>query len=277
VAIEHMTILSGSGGNDTAIGWSGPGTSTYIDVRAEGTAASWREVDITYYTSTFVCPQAAFSEHWVYDSVFVGQGQYSWISTCSRSWIYGSEVTGGRWALQIGYEGDVRVFGGVVRALPTSEDSWADVAAVNVGAGTGSGRGIFHMHGGNIVADARAIEDADAIGVDSHGSNVYVHTPGSSFLVSAAGEGKAYRLRGAGTVLSPSLLPASDDPPDNGSGTDDYVSLHGQDLFVETDCSDEGDCDSTGEEAHLMIYDDSCSSESWRDAVTGRCRNDTGN
>ena len=55
------------------------------------------------------------------------------------------------------------------------------------------------------------------------------------------------------------------------------TSRDGEDIFVETDCASDGDCDGAGTETHPMIYsEDACPTEHWFDTVTGRCRGDTG-
>lgn len=53
---------------------------------------------------------------------------------------------------------------------------------------------------------------------------------------------------------------------------------HGQDMFVETDCSSTGDCEGTGSgtEPHLMIYAETeCgTTDPWFDVGLSECRAD---
>lgn len=49
------------------------------------------------------------------------------------------------------------------------------------------------------------------------------------------------------------------------------TSLHGADLFVETDCNTAGNCNGAGSETHLMVYNISCSPP-WFDTTRVACR-----
>ena len=95
---------------------------------------------------------------------------------------------------------------------------------------------------------------------------VLTHVVDTAFAVKGH-NGNTHRQRSMGpnvTLDAPFLWPASSDPPS-------LDSLHGQDMFVETDCTPVSY--SAGAEAHLMIYDDTWTTEGpWRDMVTRVCR-----
>lgn len=95
----------------------------------------------------------------------------------------------------------------------------------------------------------------------------HAHTPGTAFALTPGSGGTRTRLDGP-HIHSPFQWPAGTTPPA-------LASQAGQDLFVETDCEADGDCDGTGDQSHLMVYDTSCGSDPWRNVNTNACRNVT--
>jgi hypothetical protein len=158
----------------------------------------------------------------------------------------------------------------------------------------------FHMHGGEIEV---VVEDGVAIGGGFLGNgklgvvaieatgNSLAHTLDTAFDVRVSDEVyETYRTSSAlgpnesgqtvaGRVASPVLWPAGPTPPIGETEATTFYSEDGLDLFVETDCSADGDCSGGGSQSHLMVYNaKQCSdgvdvSDAWLDMSTGRCRN----
>lgn len=90
----------------------------------------------------------------------------------------------------------------------------------------------------------------------------------------AKGAGSVTRLRGMNiaanidSIESPFLWPSSNTLPALTG------SRNGADIFVETDCNSNGDCDSgTGAEPHVMVFSKTCTiSGPWFNSTKGRCR-----
>ena len=103
--------------------------------------------------------------------------------------------------------------------------------------------------------------------------SAYANTMGSAFVMNPSGTGVADRLRATDARIdAPLLWQPGPNPPSSANGA--LGSLTGQGLFVETDCDADGGCE-TGGQAHLMVYDGSCSAEGngpWRNMMTGACR-----
>jgi hypothetical protein len=288
IHVQHLTAIATGVPNASAVkgfakqGFDSGVTTTWTNVELIGDSYAWWEQDVTLTGSPPECTEAQMSTHWVYDSIFrnIGDGSVSYVfaATCSRTFLYATELEGPSNAITIGFQGDVRAYGGVLRAVPSPDHSFSSISTVVLN----NQKGVFHMHGGVIVADASAATgnvNARAIQVGGGNSTAFVHTHETAFLVRAAGDGNAVRILNnpGAMVQSPSLHHPSADPPSSGvpGGAGEFRSTHGQDLFVETDCSADGDCEGGGSQAHLMVYDSSCT-EKWRNVVTGRCRNDTG-
>jgi len=229
-------------------------------------------------------------------------------ATCGETWFYGGEITvqgatpeeGGpgvanrhQAAVAVAAHGEFQAFGTLLRSLsgPIASGATAafnpalgqaGLAAVVVGhefivpVGPAPG-GHFHLHGGNATADASAAGgNATSLLVLAGG---IAHTPGASFVANPGAGATAYRLKKAeeATAISPMLWQASTEPPSgHHAATGVMLSDDGADLFVETDCDSDGNCDEGGAEAHLMVMNPArCSDENpWFDVVTGRCRNE---
>ena len=226
--------------------------------------------------------------------------------SCGENWLYGGEVTlhitrpelavntNGSVAVYLpdsegSANGDFRAFGtkiSVIADVPTSGDL-VGVAVEEAPNGKPVGntreKAQFHLHGGIIeVRNRAASSERDVIGIRVDGQDAsaspthraLAHTVESVFDFEQAGSGSVVRLQqsNAGLVLAPFLWPPSVHPPtDTLNG---FTSMHGQDLFVETDCSATGECDGGGSQSHLMVYDATCigSGGPWRDGATGSCR-----
>lgn len=269
VELQDLTVLATTG---TAIQWSGPGTSIYTNIEVIGGSYAWAEYDFNF---DLTCPWV--SEHWSWNSTWrelPGGSAYVWVALCSRTFFYGSELLGVRNAITMGLQGEVRLYGSVAKAVADSTVSSGKIQAVIMGSGPAPG-GILHMHGGIIVADASAGSgNIDAIAIAANAGS-FAHTLDTAFLVKGGGTGKAQRLSrlGTGKVEAPTLLGPGNDIPNAGPGGGPYVSEHGQDLFVETDCSPNGDCSSGGGQTHLMVYNANCATAGpWFNTVTKACR-----
>jgi hypothetical protein len=266
--------------------WIGGGSSTWmqVDIVAPEFLAAW------YDSCGFLTPSdpgVTLGKHTFFD-VHI-DGGIGFFSQCSENWLWGSDVTGRGVGVDVSLRGDVRLFGSSVRVKPqTLQDTQVThpngVAGVRVGlnpnnSGGGvvtTGKGNFHMHGGAISVDATLVPEytGDVVGLEVSGEMAHAHTPDTAFVLRAPPAATPVRLRGM--AESPFLWSAGETPPTAASETNRLESEDGHDLFVETDCGDDGDCTAGGSRAHLMIYNPTaCPAEGWLDAVTGRCRNTT--
>lgn len=218
----------------------------------------------------------------------IGRGQAlnaAWFGDCSEAWFFGGELlvdvneatpSIATHGVHLINRADFRAFGTVIRTL-VSEYAPSEVVGVSLQ----SPDAIFHIHGGiintSVTADIGTNPPIDATGLQSQG---FAHTPGTAFVVKASAGGTPTRLKtlSGGTIQSPFLWQPGTQPPAAASETNELVSLPGQDVFVETDCASDGDCDAGGSQTHMMVYNDvECApADPWFDLVTGRCRGDTG-
>jgi len=268
---QDLTVIADTpGAISIAVWWQGGGSSTWTDVDLRANYATWDE------SSTVECGTPV---HYFFGSRLISSGSYGYRALCGEHWFYGSEVRmeaqniGGinppRHGVEAGKEADIRLFGSTVRSFPgPGFTKSTDYIGVGVGLDPDDG-GEFHMHGGIISVSAVSSEDEavgiDAVGIDAVGSGSVVHTVDTAFALTK-GTGKAIRVRGPGDVRSPLLWESGPTPPAGGG----LVSKTGKDLFVETDCQESG-C-SGGDQPHLMIYSDACSTDPWFDVVRGECR-----
>lgn len=260
-------------GSPYSVWWQGAGRSV------------WTNTDLVGIWYDLLCgvPPIERSVHFFFGNQIEGDGSSAFISLCGENWIYGSDIVsrptsvgaGAPTPLVVGGKGDVRVFGSTIRMLtdeiPDGTQTSLNYIGVLVGKGDvlggPPGTGTFHMHGGIISVNASNLVEAGATGIHViPGGNALVHTPGAAFTVLPGQNGQRTRI--SGNAQSPFQWPAGSTPPD-------LVSENGSDLFVETDCFSDGACDETpaGGESHLMIYDESCGSDPWRNVNTNACRN----
>lgn len=270
--------------------WTSTGSSTWTDVDVIGGIGAWYgwgncgDDDEHYWFGSRLVSR-------VQPNPFVpseGIGT-AYFSQCPGNWLYGSEVAAlgqedspttisRMTGISVSGDGDVRLFGSTVRVSTLAMDPSTTVEklrGVVVGApengANNQGRGVLHMHGGIISVVASNLGAVDATGlkmIQQGGGTAFAHTPDTAFTVQPGQSGRPRRVVGTG-AQSPFLWPAGPEPPAN------LESVSGYDLFVETDCTAAGNCEASGSQSHLMVYDTSCSA-AWRDVVTGRCRNDTG-
>lgn len=283
LTFQDLTIRSGVrqgtgyGSSILGVEWIGGGKSTWTNVLIEAINYAWWDTSIGTCTSP--------GEHYFFSSKLESKGaayNFTYFSQCGESWLYGSEITaiadgiGGQIALsglRADGNGDVRLFGSVVRAVSTPNDS--SPSHLDFHMAIWSNGGTVHMHGGIIVATSGNPNiDRSVNGVVSNGSNAVLHTLETAFNLKSSGAGVARRtVETNGAEIESSFnWAASTNPPQ--SANKDIVSVNGQDMFVETDCSSASCNDnSQGTETHLLIYNDSCqNSGPWFDVVTGRCR-----
>ncbi|MGH0033037.1 MAG: hypothetical protein ACQGVC_24875 [Myxococcota bacterium] len=306
LTVQDLTVLGASEG----VLWRYGGTSTWINVDIRAGRAGWRDINVGCDPDKIMNPeqhppdppvflkdQYPFEEaavHYFFSSRIIvdgtsGTDAIAFEAGCSDNWFYSSEIavitaptpsptlasaTGFRVLKIPAFPGIVHAFDTNVRVstlATTGLSAGFDAAAVSVEA-----EGIFHMHGGMIETDVSNVAGAQATGlrvVGGGATNAFAHTPDTAFAVRPGAGGTAVRVESSGSnavALPPKLWAAGDAPPHSG-----LVSLEGQDLFVETDCSSDGNCNGGGNQAHVMVYSQGCSPEPWFDTVTGRCRNDT--
>lgn len=279
------------------VAWHGAGSSTWIDVdvvagipigssQPGAIGYGWYDTDPSGGLG-LTCTTDLASHYWYGSKIRVEGGTsnlVAYVARCSNNWFYGGEIeavtdqTGGPLRQHTGIyvieEGDFRGFGVALRTyigLKNKKVAAGGTIGVDV-----VGNGVFHTHGGIInTSTAGTIDgqtgqpkDADATNIRVSG-NGFVHTPATAYVVSASGNGTAYRVDPSSTGIAqvPFLWPSGDEPPA-------VESMTGKDLFVETDCTSAGTCGGGATtEPHLMIFDEGCTTNGpWFDVVEGACR-----
>ena len=282
IHVQDLTLASPEYG----VYWRGGGSSTWQNVEIIGQKAGWYDVS---------CSPGNRAVHYFFASRIRtnGEGAVSdaiAMDVCSENWLYGSEISAlgnansdpGLTDLTairvrkdpIGHTGDVRVFGSAIRAGSLGLDSGHAAFAQATGIAVKDGA-VFHSHGGIINATASNIAGAAATGLSVSGAGSFGHTPGTAFVVKPGFGGTGTRVAAllSGTVQSPFLWQSGATPPTSMTEANELVSENGQDMFVETDCGQNGNCSGGGNETHLMIYNVMCGSTNpWFDTVTGACR-----
>lgn len=266
--------------------WKNGGHSTWTNTVVVGEGFGWYDVCDDVEDAD---PQ---SEHYFFSSRIESKGTYAstsssigFISFCGESWLWGSDVvahTGGSGvdetvAVDLNGSSDVRIFGSSVRAVGHADmEAGSTVWGVRLGVTTANesppGNGRFRMSGGLISADASNGGDVDAVALHVGGDG-FASTPATGFAVEAGSSGTATRVS-ADSAPGPDVGAHSPFHWEPGTAPPAIVSETGADLFVETDCQGAGQACSGGSQAHLMVYDASCTGSGgpWRDMVGGACR-----
>jgi hypothetical protein len=283
LSFQDLTLI----GTAFGVVWAGGGSSQWsnVEVRAVTNfnffAYGWYDIG--------GCDPENEAVHYWFGSKIHATGAFlanlGYYAKCSENWFYGGEIEvdmsnyPGQTtasaailsAVRLEANGDFRAFGSALRAhLGPFCGSVGSHVAVDV-----QDSGAFHMHGGIINATAvpEGISCSSPVNLDSTAIAVqedgFAHTPGTAFIVKAGGNGVATRTAAQGSgamVQSPFLWPSGVEPPD-------IATITGFDLFVETDCDQNGDCDGAGNETHLMIYNETaCPVSKWFDSTLGSCR-----
>lgn len=298
LGFQDITI-SGSGNNAIGIEWAGAGNSTYsnVELTADGgfVTAAWYDHGLNNST----CDSAEEkSEHFFYGSTITSKGTFynnSYYTFCAVSWFYGSELiaVGGDSTYMLtnspfrvqGNGVEVQLFGSRVTSLSGDADvvyNFIYPGQGLVGAHVSEGAR-FHMHGGIISVKAQnTTEDTNVAGIVVGGANSHVHVIDTAFNPSASGGATAHRILNVDNakVSSPFLWFSGTTPPSGNANGDSIQSETGEDMFVETDCNANGDCNNAGTETHIMIYNAACSTNaggdgsSWYNSTVARCRGD---
>jgi hypothetical protein len=305
---EQTRIKGGDSVNKGAITVHGCEKMSFLDLTLIGTAfgvvwdgggsSQWSNVEVRALTNfNFFaygwydiggCDPENKALHYWFGSKIHATGAYianlGYYAKCSENWFYGGEIevdmsnfagqstmaAGFNTAIRLEQNGDFRAFGS---ALRTHLGPFCGSVGSNVGVDIYDS-GVFHMHGGiiNATSAPEGISCASSVDLDSTALRVqgsgFAHTPATAFVVKPGGSGVAKRTLalGSATVLSPFLWPAGQEPPD-------ITTITGSDLFVETDCDHNGNCDGSGNETHLMIYNAAaCPASRWFDSTLGSCR-----
>lgn len=287
LGMEDLSVENG-------VVWNGSGSSTWSATNVLSPTVAWREYN---------CPPTDPATHTFYASLIQGN-RVAVFASCSEISIYGSEIAarlhptntvGELTAIRVSHRGVVRVHGAAVRvitALDQNSDGVPDPPLespiVARGAYVGpkdsvgaDGFGRLEMSGGIMSLDASGLDPGSAIAleVDQAGTGTATaHVPTTAFVVKTGTGGTAQRALGPG-ISSAFLWEAGVQPPlATGEHGHRLATEHGQDLYVEIDCSPppQGDCDlGTGTQPHLMIYAEDCGTNPggpWFNVVTGRCR-----
>lgn len=291
VSVKHCTNLSFQdltvGGDFYTIAWTGGGTSTWTNVEVD-IADESKAQNIGWY-ETFCDSGAKQAVHYWFGSRITthqdGSNRSSYFS-CGDTWFYGGEITtrvnNRSYASNVAnpiqlvqsgnYSGVIHLFGTAVRIVIPNGNSIFQQEDEVVGVFLRGPGTEFHMHGGIISIDASGSSQSyDVTAVQLSGG--VAHTPDTAFVVKAAGNGTASRVKLGGVanindVQSPYLWPAGENPPTAIS------PKSGEDQFVENDCSVSGNCNSGGFETHLMIANPAkCGAiDPWFDTQVGECR-----
>ena len=305
LSFQDLTLHGGRYG----VAWTDGGSSSWtnVDLTTEPSTASfgWLEAEVA---QGILCTNPGEGVHYFFNSrVRARYGNHpaggkgaGYHAACGETWFYageivmeGDETAGtGNWsvaAVNVANVGRFFAFGTSIRMEVGSDtegvlNAFAGGGPIGVLVGTnlyaGSPHpevGQFHMHGGIVVADGstKASEDATALVVDK--ATMTAHTPATAMRVHAGPGGQGRRAQGVGKVLSPLLWEQGEEPPRSipgDSGSPFVTSVHGADVFVETDCSVAGGgCGTPGDEPHLMIYSENCpAGNPWFNVVMGACR-----
>ncbi|WP_101760525.1 hypothetical protein [Oceanicoccus sp. KOV_DT_Chl] len=283
--LEFQDLSIDAKGLGYSVFWRGTGSSVFTNVDLNSEYGAW------YDTTCSGAPtDGPTGEHYFYSSKLSGEliGVYA---QCARIWLYGSEIhvknddtpnAGGRLrGVQVGFRGDVRLFGSAIRVDHSTPDfpgypvfypSYGVQVGISDSSSIPDGGGAFHMHGGIINVSGGNL-DRTIYGVSSESTISLAHVIDTAFVMHTGPNGTANRLVGNGMKMSPFLWQQGITPPVTGSNQA-LISTQGADMFIETDCDGTGDCSSGIEnEPHLMIYSTQCASTNpWFDVVTGACR-----
>jgi hypothetical protein len=292
LGFENLTIV----GRRYGVIWSSNGSSTWTSVDVE----TGKPADNNVGWQEEFCVPGDGGEHYLFNTRFRvfaqgSQANVGYSAPCARNWLYGSEVdvigqpglsgTPAFAAAVVSGEGEIQAFGSLLRARSAGATG-ADFNAATPGIGLAGirvgrdffggevGGGVFHAHGSNLVANASTAPGRSATALDVASGAGHVHTFETSFVASPGSGGVSRRVASSDGLVphlqAPFLWHAGTAPPVQ-------ESVEGLDLYVETDCGADGDCDAGGTQAHLMVYNPAhCGgSNPWLDSVTGRCRNVT--
>jgi hypothetical protein len=281
--VQDLTLAS----PDKGMWWNGPGSSTWQNVEIIGQNVGWYD---------FGCTPGDQAVHYFFNSRIRtngagGTSHAVGMNVCSENWLYGSEISAlgnansdpgltNLTAINIlekggSDPGDVRVFGSAIRAgsgeLTPGQTAFMGATGVEVTDG-----GTFHSHGSIINATTTGIPGSNATGISASGAGSFAHTPETAFNISpgsSGGVGTRIVEQSGGKILSPYLWQSGVTPPGSTTEANAIISLDGQDMFVETDCDVNGNCENAGIETHLMIYNEAaCPETKWFDVVTNACR-----
>lgn len=310
IEFRDMTIQSES----KAVSWSKAGNSTWtdVDIVALGTdtglgQGSWAWFDDYCYDSE---QQTELPVHYFYSSNLTAHNQgpgsvlgvhdSAFYGACSDVWFYGGELSyfsstanvSGDAAVHTAANSKFRAYGSLVRATVSGTGTVlkgslvaVEASDLNITSGVSfmDEPGVFHMHGGIInvtVGDDTTISGSpDATAVWGKASGSMIHTLDTAYVMNTPDTVPSYRsyTNPGAMVMVPLLWQAGAKPPMASTEANRLILEDGKDMWVETDCGDDGDCSGGGAEAHLMVYNSAVCTDTadpWFDTVTARCRND---
>lgn len=282
---ESMTVQS----TFAAVYSQGRGKTTWTNVDMVSNRFAWYDIGCIDFTTLEPVEQV----HYFFSSRFrslargdaaVSDGTGMRVH-CAENWIYGSDIVVSFEAdpnmtaptsyenyvgIEIKEDGEVRLFGSSVRAVPGELDPNTEVEIQGVELiGHPSKSGTFHMHGGIISLSGAGLNDADLTALDVGGTGV-AHTPDTAYALIPAASGTNTRIKKASgaKASAPFQWPAGTTTPVPGLST-----LDGSDTYLETDCDSTGDCDGAGSLIHQMVYNSAvCTTALWYDMTAGACR-----
>ena len=290
LAVESLTAI----GSGTGVSWGGTGSSTWTDTDLVGGGAGspTQQFAIGWYDQS--CG-FEFPVHYFFGSRIMSLGNafenYGFFPRCAEHWFFGGEVTATNEVNRATNQTAVFVDGGAeVHFIGTTIRYQVGASTTNLISGPlGSAGGIhgvyvqgagsaFHSHGAIVNANGFDSELAQsATGIRLVGSNGFVHTHETAFVVNAGTGGTSARVTGdANDIQSPFLWHHATAPPRSvpGDPSSAFVSsIRGADLFVETDCTT-SNCNSTGTIPRLMIHrpEWTAANGPWWDVRANACR-----
>jgi len=207
-------------------------------------------------------------------------------TACAESWFFGGEISADISRSTPGFNyvvavngGFLETFGTAIRGRVHGDVSTRELAGVAVYPGdtdTSLFTVAFHGHGGNIGLSTKdASNQSIAVHGVQAGGMVHVHAPGMAYFLTPGSTGmarRAIRIDADAHVEAPFQWSADTEPPFTSGSSSRFESKDGEDLFVETDCDNNG-CSGTGNKPHLMIYSTACpTSNPWFDVALNACR-----
>lgn len=220
------------------------GSTVWKNIRIEGIGYAW-------FDSPTAC-NANGSHYWFNSTIVATTAAGStkaYYTGCDESWFFGSELiaissSGISQPIQAN-GGKVHVYGSVIRALPSENNSAIAVESLNGGE--------VHLHGTGIDVIGTGANNITALSTSTGGS---IHANESSYVMKTGTGGTKTRVsNNGGSIAAPYQWQNGDTPPDVNTET-------GYDTVVITNTSDN--------HPHMVISDNTCASK-WYDINSSAC------
>lgn len=220
------------------------GSTVWNNIRIEGIGYAW-------FDSPNACNTKG-SHYWFNSTIVATTASGStkaYYTGCDESWFFGSELiakssSGISQPIQSN-GGEVHVYGSVIRALPSDNNSAVAVQALNGGE--------VHIHGTGIDVIGTGSNSLTALAASTGGS---IHANETSYVMKTGEGGTKTRVSNSGgSIAAPYQWQTGATPPDVNTET-------GYDTVVITNTSDN--------HPHMVISDNTCASK-WYDINSSAC------